>query len=116
MGTRVYIPPRIVVKDLDGDGAPEVIVSQNQFATGSTFYKVRVYEKAEIYDLVWQEGILTTNWRTREMMGYIADFQVGDVENSGEEELVVAVVAAEQDTSGLFSKKSRSNIFFYKVY
>jgi len=115
--SRVYIPPRIVVRDLDGDGIPEVIVSRNDFGSGVILEKVRVYDKGEIYDLV-REGEdrgLTISWKTREIKGYIADFQIGDAENSGEQDLVLAVVAADEDTGGMFSMKSRSNILFYKL-
>ena len=113
--TRVYIPQRIVVRDLDGDGNPEVIVSRNEFASGTIFEKVRIYEKGEIHDLVREERGLTTSWKTREIKGYIADFQIGDVENKGEQDLVVAVVAPDEDTGGAFSMKSRSNILFFKL-
>lgn len=113
---RVYIPGRILVKDLDGDGIPEVIVNKNEFSTGTLFERVRIYEKGEIYNLVWDGGGLTTNWKTREIKGYIADYQVKDVDNDGDEELVVAVVVPEEEITGLLSQKTRSNILFFKLF
>jgi hypothetical protein len=65
----------------------------------------------EIYNLVWQEGYLETQWKTREINGYISDFQLKDVDNDGEEELVVAVVGY-ADISG----STTSNILFFKLF
>ncbi len=90
---RVYIPGRIIVKDLNREGIPQVIVNRNEFVTGTFLEKMRVYEKGEIHNLVWEEEGLLTNWKTKEIKGYIADYQVKDVENTGNDELAVAVVA-----------------------
>jgi len=113
---RVYIPQRIIIKDLEGEGIPKVIINKNEFLAGSLFQRMRVYETGAIYNLIWDENMLTTNWKTREIKGYIADYQIKDVDNDGEEELVVATVAPEEDVSGLLSKKSRSNILFFKLF
>ena len=113
---RVYIPGRILIRDLDGDGVQEVIVNKNELSSGKIFEKMKAYGKGAIYDLIWQEGDLTTNWRTREIKGYLVDYQVKDVDNDGEEELVVGVVGQQEGASGLFSKKPRSNILFFKLF
>lgn len=114
---RVYIPGRILIKDLDGDGLPEVIVNKNDYGSGVTFERVRIFEKGEIYDLIWEDDYLTTNWKTREIRGYIADYQIKDVDNDGEEELVVAAIAPpETGAAELFSKDSKSNIYFFKIF
>ena len=108
---RVYIPGRILVRDLDGDGRGEVIVSKNQ-APIEFFERVRDFNKGEIYSLVWDAGSLTTNWKTREIKGYISDFQLKDADNDGEEDLVVAVV----DTGAMLDRKATSNILFFKLF
>jgi hypothetical protein len=113
---RVYIPGRILTKDLDGDGLPEVIVSKNDFGSGLAFERVRIIEKAEIHDLAWEDDYLATNWKTKEIRGYIADYQVKDVDNDGEDELVVAAIAPEEGAATLFSKNSKSNIYFFKLF
>jgi len=113
---RVYIPGRVLARDLDGDGIFEVIVTKNEFSTGTLFQRIRVYEKGEIRNLVWEEEGLTTNWKTREIKGYIADYQIKDVDNDGNEELVVAIVPPEEEISGHLSGKSRSNILFFKLF
>ncbi len=114
---RVFIPGRILIRDLDGDGIPEIIVNRNEFLVGSLFGRTRIFEKGAIHDLIWTEDGLTANWKTREIKGYLSDYQIRDVDNDGEEELVVAAIAPiEQDIPGLFSKKSKSNIYFFKLY
>jgi len=118
--TLVDIRGRILVKDLFGEGVPQIIINKNEFLTGNLSERVKIYDKAEIRGLVWGEDGLATDWKTREIKGYIADFQLKDVANDGNEELVVAVVAP-PDTEGegittFFSKKSRSNIYFFKLY
>jgi len=118
---RTYIPGRILARDLNGDGISQLIVNRNEFKTGQLFQRVRSYEKGEIHNLVWEEDRLTTNWKTRELDGYIADYQVKDADNDGDVELVVAVVLPPSSISdegivGALSRKKTSNIFFYKLY
>jgi hypothetical protein len=97
--SKVYIPGRILTRDLDGSGRPVIIAYRN--------------EPGEIYALVWVEDALITDWKTREVSGYIADYQVKDVDNDGLDELVVGVGKAEW---GLTGTKHTSNIFFFKLF
>jgi len=108
---RVYIPGRILIKDLVGDGIREVIINKNYSPT-RMFERVRNFELGEIYSLVWEDGSLTTKWKTREINGYIVDFQIKDADNDGNEDLVVAVVNPE----GVADKKGTSNILFFKLF
>ena len=113
---RVYIPGRIVTKDLDGHGLYEVIINKNSTSGTRLFDKVRSFDKGEIYGLAWNEDTLATNWKTREVNGYISDFQLKDADNDGEEELVLAVILPEEGVEGVFTKKVRSNILFFKMF
>jgi len=108
---RVYIPGRIIAKDLDGDGLKEVIINKNHRSSRLSD-RIRNYEMGEIYSLVWQDGYLDTHWKTREINGYVPDFQVKDVDNDGDEELVVAVV----DLGSITDRKVTSNILFFKLF
>jgi TolB-like protein len=109
---RVYIPGRIVIKDLDGDGLHEVVINKNITSSTRVFDRVRSFDSGEIHNLVWEEGTLITNWKTKEIEGYISDFQIKDVDNDGEEELVVAVI----DLGGVATRKGTSKILFYKLF
>jgi TolB-like protein len=112
---RIFIPGRILIRDLDGDGLNEVIVNKNISLKIVDFIeteKLRRFEKGEVYDLVWNEGGLITNWKTREISGCIADFQIKDVDNDGNEELVVAVI----DLGEITTMKGTSNLLFFKLF
>jgi TolB-like protein len=114
---RVYIPGRIITKELDGQGLYEVIINKNGTSGTKLFEKARSFDRGEIYGLVWEENALETVWKTRELDGYIADFQLKDADNDGEEELVVAVVFPnEAGDKGAFDKKPRSSILFFKLF
>ena len=108
---RVYIPSRILTKDFDGDGLDEVIIPKNESSL-SVLERVRDFAKGEIYNLIWEESALVTNWKTREITGYLADYQIRDVDDDGEEDLIVAVV----NPGGTFKGGYTSNIFFYKLF
>jgi TolB-like protein len=114
---RIFINGRILVRDLMGNGVPQVIVNKNVFSS-SLSERVRSYEKGEVYDLVWEDNALETNWKTREIEGYIADYQVKDVDNDGNEELALAVITPtyEEGVLGMFTRKLKSNIYFFKLF
>jgi len=108
---RVFLQGRIVALDLDGDEKTEVIVNKNHFATGRFLDRIRSFDKGEVYDLAWDGIMLVEQWRTREIPGYIADYQVKDFDNDGDRELVVAIVS---ESKAL--KPSDSRVLFYELY
>jgi len=114
---RVFINGRILVRDLMGTGVPQVIVNRNEFSSKFS-ERVRSFEKGEVYDLVWEDRALEINWKTREIEGYIADYQVKDVDNDGNEELAIAVITPtyEEGVGGIFSRKLKSNVYFFKLF
>ena len=118
---RTYIPGRILVRDLDGVGIPQLVVNKNEFTTGQLFERVRSYEKGEILNLAWDEDRLIPNWKTRDINGYIADYQVKDADNDGEVDLVVAVVGpapsiSDEGIAAVLTRKKVSNILFFKLF
>jgi TolB-like protein len=109
---RVFIPGRIITKDLYGDGHYEVIINKNQTSGLKLFNRARSFGKGEIYSLTWDADNLVTDWKTREISGYITDFQVKDADNDGEEELVVTVI----NSGSFLGPKPTSNIIFFKLF
>jgi hypothetical protein len=109
---RVYIPGRILIKDLDGDGSNEVIVNKNISPAMALADKARIFKKGEIHDLVWDGGTLITNWKTKEINGYISDFQIKDVDNDGNEEMVVSVM----DLGKILDRRPESSVLFFKLF
>jgi TolB-like protein len=109
---RVFIPGRIITKDLYGDGRYEVIINKNLTSGTRLFDKARSFDKGEIYSLAWDENSLVTDWKTREISGYITDFQLKDADNDGEEDLVISVI----NPGSITGPKATSNIFFFKLF
>ncbi len=108
---RVYIPGRILIRDLDGDGINEVVINKNH-RDMRIFDRIRSFDKGEVFNLIWEENALITNWKTRDIEGYFSDFQVKDVDNDGEPELVVSLI----NTESVLSRKGTSNVLFFKLF
>lgn len=79
-GARLYIPARIVIRDMNNDGLPDVIVNKNLSSASRILSRVRSYPNGEIHALTWNGISLTELWRTRKIDGYIADYQLGPVQ------------------------------------
>jgi hypothetical protein len=109
---RVYIPARILTKDLNGDGINKVIINKN-YSSG-VFERLRTFESGEVYCLGWEEDNLVPQWKTKEIKGYISDYQLKDADNDGEEELVAAVIS--YTDSSILGGKGISNILFFKLF
>lgn len=110
---RVFIPGRILSRDLDGDGINEIILNKN-YASLSMFERAKTYESGEVYNLIWEQDSLNTSWKTKEITGYISDFQIRDADNDGNEDLVIAVV--ESQAPGAMGAKGTSAILFFKLF
>jgi TolB-like protein len=108
---RIYFPPRMVVKDLDGDGIDDAVAVVNKFTMGELLSKVRMYDKGYITALTWDGLSLANVWRTQDIPGYVADFQIKDVDNDGRDELVTVSVSShflKSDTKGI--------LMVYEIY
>jgi len=89
---KIYVQPRILVMDTNKDGEKEIIIGRNDSQTGRIFKDTRMYHRSEIQNLAWNGISLVENWRTKKIDGYLSDFQVKDVDNDGDNELVVAAI------------------------
>jgi hypothetical protein len=81
-----------VLKDLDGDGVWEVIVSRNTFKVNIA-KRLRLYDRARLVGLAWRGLGFSESWGTPEISGYISDYQVKDVDNDGKDEIVITAVS-----------------------
>jgi len=86
-----YVNPRIITYDTNDDGKQEVIIVRNISAAGRTFEHTRVYTKSELFDLEWDGLGLIINWKTKKIGGYVADYQIKDIDNDGEDDVVLAL-------------------------
>jgi len=103
----VYVKERILAYDINGDGRKEIVVIKNLSPSGRIMKNVRVFTSSEIYDLEWDGLGLAENWRTKKIQGYVADYQIKDMDNDGKDEIVLAV--------GLGASLKRSAIVAYDL-
>jgi hypothetical protein len=89
---RLYLPQRIHVFDLDGDGKQEVVVPSNQGQIGRLFAKLRTFSAGHMTSLSWNGITLVPELQTPKLEGYISDFGIGDIDHDGQDEVVVAHV------------------------
>jgi TolB-like protein len=90
-----FFPLRIRLTDIDRDGKTEVLVAGHDELANNMAKDFRSFSKARLESKVWDGLTLSTQWKTQEFSGRASDFVVGDFDNDGADELVVAVVAKE---------------------
>ena len=86
-----FLNSRILTTD-GKDGKREIIIVKNMSAVGRILKNVKVLTSSEIYDLEWDGLGLIENWKTRKISGYVADYQLKDIDNDGQKEIVLALV------------------------
>jgi hypothetical protein len=87
-----YLQQRIFVTDLDKDKKEEVILVKNNDTARGLLRRYRSYNGGQFEALVWDNVGLRKKWQTRKFSGYISDYDVGDFDNDGTDELVFALV------------------------
>jgi TolB-like protein len=87
-----FINLRIVTYDFKKDGKPEFIIVKNLSSSARLFSRLKLFSSAEVYDLEWDGRGMVENWRTKKINGYVADYQFKDINNDGENEVVLALV------------------------
>jgi len=97
-----YVNVRILTYDINRDGRNEIIVVKNLSSSTRIFENIRAFTKSEIYNLEWDGMGMVENWRTRTIQGYVADYQFKDIDNDGQNDIVLAVVL----TPGFAASKS----------
>ncbi|MFH2123378.1 MAG: FG-GAP-like repeat-containing protein [Pseudomonadota bacterium] len=92
----VYIPSRILVTDVDGDGIDDIIVNANTATWTSLVRSSQVFQSGTMLGLKWNGVGLQELWRTRKVDGYVVDYDARSNHlplKNGVEELSVGVVA-----------------------
>jgi hypothetical protein len=107
---RYYINPRILTYDTNKDKKRELIIVKNLSASAGILKNIKLFTSSEVYNLEWDGLGLIENWKTRKIAGYVADYQFKDIDNDGENEIVLALVQSVGATIG-----QRSVFVAYKM-
>ncbi len=86
-----YMPSRVQMVDLDGDGLKEIVAVRNE-DSASAFSRIRLFKQGRLEILKWDRLGLMPIWRTRGTTKFIGDFSLADVNGDGKPEIVAAVV------------------------
>ncbi|NPV03415.1 MAG: hypothetical protein HPY67_01610 [Syntrophaceae bacterium] len=88
----IFMNPRIHAYDLNKTGKRNLIVYKNISGLGRVMRNLQLFTSAEVYNLEWDGLGLAEVWRTRRISGYVADYQIKDIDNDGQDEIVLALV------------------------
>jgi len=104
---KIFVKERILTYDINRNGKKEIIVVKNLSPVGRVMKNFKTFTSSVICDLEWDGLGLAENWRTKTIQGYVADYQIKDIDNDGKNEVVLAV--------GLGTFLSRSVIVAYDL-
>jgi hypothetical protein len=95
----LFLPSRVHLLDLDGDGLQEIVAVRNKDAAGA-FSRTRLFKQGRLEILKWDQMGLMPVWRTRNVAKYIGDFTVADFNGDGKPEIVAAIVQKTRNMLG----------------
>jgi hypothetical protein len=99
---REFLPTRLRLADIDGDGKNELIVAKNDRGGVPFMSNQRGFTSGVIQAFKYQNLSLTPFFRTRTLPGAVVDLQLADFKNNGTLSLVAAVLT--QAKSGMLSE------------
>lgn len=94
------------------DGKTELIIKRNNpGGLGRRADKAGSFVSGEVVSLSWDGAVLTENWKTKLVTGYISDFFIDDLNGNGSKEIVLLVV---EGTEKLFGAP-KSYVLSYRL-
>lgn len=107
---RYYLPQRIRIADMDGNGTNEIWLVKNKDIAGRTFSRFRSYSNGTLHSLEWRTIGFKETFKTQEVPGYISDFDISDITNSGRNALIFCTISKK---GKIFSKKKSFLVIRY---
>lgn len=108
----IHFAPPVFLSDIDDDGLQEVAICKNRSSVGRLLSKVKMFSSGKLHFLAWNRVALATKWETKKMPGPITGYCLKDVDNDGNNELVMAVVLRSKSISG---RSGRSQVVIYDL-
>ncbi|MCB2183923.1 MAG: VCBS repeat-containing protein [Desulfobulbaceae bacterium] len=109
---RIYIHSRIIIKDVNNDNLPDIIVNKNLSTASKYLQNMRNYPSGEIHGLAWNGIGMTQLWRTRKIDGYVSTYQL---ENAPDNKTAATLFVGLVMNSGwldVFSAKDSSVLMY----
>jgi hypothetical protein len=85
------LPMRLIMKDLNNDQKEDIILGKNFSKDKGLIRRKSVYENSSVYDLQWNGYGMDIRWQTERLDEILVDYGIGDADNDGKDELVLAV-------------------------
>jgi TolB-like protein len=112
---QTYIPSRILVADIDHDGAEDLILNLNPSTLTTVVPSLIQYMSGTMVGLKWNGLGMEEMWRTRKIDGYVVDYQVKSqimkLAEGAEDELFIGVVLNSGTFESLTSDESTVVIY-----
>lgn len=92
-----FMPTRVQMRNLKGS-PNQIVISVNEDSIGRKLANTRNYTEFLLYGYNWDGLDMELIWKTRKTKGFARDFIVGDFDNDGHDEVVIALVQSEGDS------------------
>jgi TolB-like protein len=92
---KIFLNAPILLADLNKDGRLEVIANKNVAGIfGRDILNLNFFGKSELYSFSWNGITMVEDWHTPAFQGMTTAYQVADLNNDGQQELVVVLVTS----------------------
>lgn len=88
---RYFAPMRLIAADIGNTGENVLLLNRPISTAGKFFQNYRYFPQGEIHALYWDGVGMGLKWKTRRIRGSVAEIDLGDVNNDGILDLVVAI-------------------------
>ncbi|MBU0961831.1 MAG: VCBS repeat-containing protein [Proteobacteria bacterium] len=92
---KIWVPSRIIIKDMDQDGIDDVILNKNASTLTTVVREVQTFPYGTAMGLKWNGLGLEEIWQTKRIDGYVVDYELESQHHKtedGEDRLYVGVV------------------------
>ncbi len=88
---RFYLPQRMIVADTNQDGNNDFLVVKNDDSSRALLGRVRVFRNGRAEIMSWNGVTMQQQWQSDVMAGHISDLAWADMDNNGQNEIVLAI-------------------------
>ncbi|MBW1679205.1 MAG: VCBS repeat-containing protein, partial [Deltaproteobacteria bacterium] len=107
----VFLPMRLVIKDLNNDKKMDIILGKNFYKDKGLFNRKSICEKGSVYNLQWYGTYMDVRWHTGKLDECVVDYSIADADNDGIDELVIAVKSGRS----YLTFRPKSYILIYEI-